>query len=280
MIEGGLRLKGHSKSNENNDLFSIITIVFNGELHIEETIKSVFNQNYRNIEYIIIDGGSTDRTLEILKKYDSKIDYWLSEHDTGISNAFNKGIALVQGEIIGIINSDDYYKEGVLANIMSVYNYNDPCVLCGGMLLKHPQRPDRIWNSTLKGIEKEMTIAHPATFVPRTIYTKFGGFDEDFKIAMDYEFVLRLMKANVRFQIVPYVTTIMRAGGVSSKRYLQGIKEMNLAHKKYFTKKMFFANIIFLRFRFVQSLGMKFFDKLKLGYFVGSIFKRKTFDGR
>jgi glycosyltransferase involved in cell wall biosynthesis len=111
----------HKLHERSEPLVSIITVVFNGERYLEETIKSVINQTYKNIEYIIIDGGSTDNTLNIIKKYEDKIDYWISEKDKGIYDAINKGIKLSRGELIGIINADDYYEIDVLEKVVSIY---------------------------------------------------------------------------------------------------------------------------------------------------------------
>jgi glycosyltransferase involved in cell wall biosynthesis len=116
MTEGGLRINGKYKSGTREmPLVSIITVVLNGAKYIEQTIKSILDQNYANIEYIIVDGGSTDGTLEILKRYNDKIDYWVSERDKGIYFAMNKGISFAKGELIGILNADDFYLEGAVA---------------------------------------------------------------------------------------------------------------------------------------------------------------------
>src|SRR6478736_3483755 len=98
-------------------LITIITIVYNGEKHLEQTIRNVLDQNYDHLQYIIIDGGSTDQSVEIIKKYEKKLHYWISEKDKGISDAFNKGIAKATGEIIGIINADDWYESGALERV-------------------------------------------------------------------------------------------------------------------------------------------------------------------
>jgi cellulose synthase/poly-beta-1,6-N-acetylglucosamine synthase-like glycosyltransferase len=106
--EGGLRTQGcFKKSFDDKPLISIVTVVYNGEAFLEETILSVINQAYDNVEYIIIDGGSTDRTIDIIKKYEDKLDYWISESDDGIYDAMNKGIDLVTGEWVNFVNSSD-----------------------------------------------------------------------------------------------------------------------------------------------------------------------------
>ena len=117
--EGGLRTKGYyKKSYDDKPLVSIVTVVFNGEKYLEQTIQSVINQTYDNVEYIIIDGGSTDGTVDIIKNYEDRIDYWISEKDKGIYDAMNKGINLASGEWINFMNAGDiFYDEKVLNTI-------------------------------------------------------------------------------------------------------------------------------------------------------------------
>ena len=117
--EGGIRLKKNKKI-ITKPLFTILTVVLNNEEYLEQTIKSVLKQSFKNYEYIIIDGGSSDKSLDIIKKYQNKIDYWVSENDKGIYDAFNKGMSLAQGQFVGIINSDDIYKTNSL-KIISKY---------------------------------------------------------------------------------------------------------------------------------------------------------------
>jgi glycosyltransferase involved in cell wall biosynthesis len=106
-------------------LVSIVTIVYNGEKHLEQTIRSVLNQTYPKIEYIIIDGGSTDRSPDIIRKYNKSLAYWVSEKDNGVSDAFNKGIAKSTGDIIGLINSDDWYEETTVENVVKSIEDHD-----------------------------------------------------------------------------------------------------------------------------------------------------------
>jgi len=277
MEEGGLRLNNTNKTNTNNDLISIVTVVFNGEQHIEETIKSIISQSYKNVEYIIVDGGSTDRTLEIIRQYSDKIDYWISEKDEGISDAFNKGINLAQGELIGLINADDYLIEGSLQVVMNTYKKSDPKVICAGMVILHPKRDPRTWYSTLASLDKEMTIAHPATFIPRIFYDKVGGYRTDFKVAMDYELMLRMKKSSIDFLMLGHITTTMRGGGVSSQHYWAGLLEITKARKIHIPN---FSNAnaqFFIRFRYLQAATMRLLDRIGIGKFVGAYFKRKIF---
>ena len=110
--EGGLRTKGYyKKSYEDKPLISIITVVYNGEKYLEETILSVINQTYDNVEYIIIDGGSTDGTIDIIKKYNDNIDYWVSEKDRNMYDGINKGLKIASGDIVASLNSDDFYAD-------------------------------------------------------------------------------------------------------------------------------------------------------------------------
>lgn len=120
--EGGLRTRGYFKqSYEEKPLISIITVVFNGEKYLEETIQSVINQTYDNVEYIIIDGGSTDGTLEIIKKYEDYIDYWVSEKDKGLYDGLAKGFKLATGDILGYINAGDYYHKEALGVVSEIF---------------------------------------------------------------------------------------------------------------------------------------------------------------
>ena len=120
--EGGLRTKGYfKKPYEDKPLISIITVVYNGEKYLEETIQSVINQTYDNVEYIIIDGGSTDGTVDIIKKYEDQIDYWVSEKDTGMYNALNKGFSCAQGDYLGWLNADDTLFPNAFKDINTVF---------------------------------------------------------------------------------------------------------------------------------------------------------------
>jgi glycosyltransferase involved in cell wall biosynthesis len=229
-IEGGLRLKNIFKeSTQKLPLISIVTVVFNGEKYIEETIQSVINQSYENIEYIIIDGSSTDRSLEIIKKYDSKIDYWVSEKDFGIYDAMNKGISFCSGDFIGILNSDDYFDNSTCEHIKKAILKNKNIDIFHGNIVHVTFKGKPIFVSKPKDVSKlktGMVLRHPSCFVARNWYKKHGGYEINLKIASDFKFLYSSFKNNAKFKYLNICTTYMREGGISDIQAKQGWKEV------------------------------------------------------
>lgn len=226
--EGGLRKKGKFKRcAPNQPVVSVVTVVLNGELHIEETILSVINQSYESVEYIIIDGGSSDATLDIIRKHENQIDYWVSEDDDGIADAFNKGISLCSGEIIGIINADDWYELGAIEKVVSCNNKS--AVFCGNVQYWNKYEKDYIFSTNIHGLSKEMTVNHPAVFISRSIYKMHGVFDSKYLYAMDYEILLRFYKNGADFVAIDYVLSNMRLSGVSDANWVKSFGEVRVA---------------------------------------------------
>jgi glycosyltransferase involved in cell wall biosynthesis len=195
---------------------SIITPCLNSEKTIKDTIESVLHQTYPDIEYIIVDGLSKDNTVNIIKSF--KNDFkgrmrYVSEKDNGIYNAMNKGIKMSTGDIIGIVNSDDYYENDAVEKILK---YSDPSkyrVVYGYMNLIKNNRIDSVCIKNHKNLDKEM-ITHSTCFLSRRIYQKYGLFLEWFKMAADYELMLRLMEKNdVEFIQVKDIISNFRLGG-------------------------------------------------------------------
>jgi len=233
MIRGGLRTKGISKKGDpGNPLVSIITVVYNGEKHIEQTIESVLNQTYKNIEYIIIDGNSKDGTINILKKYEDKIALWQSEPDGGIYFAMNKGIQLAKGEIIGILNADDYYLPDAVMRIVQANSKNPSDIFYGDMLVVAEGKNDTIQKPDISKMNEMPSIPHPTCFVKKAVYEKAGTFDIRFKISSDYEFLLRCIRKNFKFLYVPEIITTFRQGGISASCYsnVEGYRVMKIHH--------------------------------------------------
>lgn len=216
-----------------NNKITIITPTKNSEKTIKKTLDSVLQQSIQNFEYIIIDSKSTDSTLEIINSYnDSRITI-ISEPDDGISDAFNKGIRMTSGEIIGIINSDDnYYDKFTLENILPEFSEKNIDILYGNAIFKETNGKSWEWrcNETelhMK-IDYKMCIPHPAVFVRRSIYQKIGLFDTRFKIGMDYDFILRSISSKARLQHLNKTIAIMNGGGVSDNNILKRNYEIEL----------------------------------------------------
>ena len=217
---------------------SIITVVWNNAKTIKDAINSVLNQSYKDVEYIVIDGASTDGTIEIVQSYGDKIKF-ISEKDNGLYDAMNKGIRMATGDVVGILNSDDFYAsdkilqivadEFLKGNIDSVYanlEYIDA---------NDPKRVIRYWRSKKyqEGLFRSgWHPAHPTFFVKKEIYEKYGVFDLSFKIAADYELMLRFFeKCKITRSYVDEVFVKMRIGG-ESNRSIKNIIKANMESYK------------------------------------------------
>ena len=214
-------------------LVSIVTPVLNGGGTIESTIKSVLGQNYGNIEYIIVDSGSTDGTLEIVDKYKDKIAKVLSENKRGIYPAMDAGLKSANGEIIGNLNSDDFYAdENVVKTVVEAMEKEKADVCWGDLIYVertlNPKRIIRFWKSSpyRKGkFQKGWMPPHPTFFVRKRVYEKYGYLNLDFSIAADYELMLRFLeKYQLRSCYIPKIMIKMRKGGESNKSLINIIK--------------------------------------------------------
>lgn len=219
----------HQQSTKKNIKFSIITVSYNSEQTIERTIQSVLNQQYPNLEYIIIDGGSNDNTINIIKKYEDKISYWISEPDKGIYDAMNKGLSKAHGDLIGILNSDDWYSPNILWEIATQYiKYGDDNIFHGNIRFCYKNGSNKIAKPCLKlnKLYKGTLLFHPTIFVPKNIYIKYGKFDTKYKIAADYDFILRCYINHLNFVHINQVITNMSMEGESNKNIIKGFKEV------------------------------------------------------
>lgn len=199
---------------------SIVTICFNSQDSIKKTIESIKSQTYNDLEYIIIDGGSSDKTTDIIRQYDF-IDNFVSEPDKGIYEAFNKGIKIATGEVIGFLNSDDtYYDRNSLNTIAGSFDRNTDCVFGDLIYTNNKNEIKRFWKgSPYKdgAFEKAWMPAHPTFYCKRSIYEKCGIFKDDYKIAGDFELMLRFLeKHNINSKYIPETLVNMRLGGLSN----------------------------------------------------------------
>ena len=220
---------------DNKPLVSIITVAYNADPFIEKTIQSVLSQTYSPIEYIIIDGGSTDNTVNIIKGYSNRIAYWRSEKDNGISDAFNKGLSKATGDIIGIINADDWYEKDAVEKVVA--KIKDADVVYSDMQLWKNDEKDFVMKGDHQFLTKEMTVSHPSVFIRKECYTQFGLFDTQYELAMDYDLMLRLKINDRRFLYIPETLANMRWAGLSDKKWLTGCKETLMIKNKYIPRK-------------------------------------------
>lgn len=207
---------------------SIITVVYNNQKTIAHAIQSVLNQDYTPIEYIVVDGASTDKTLRIVQDYQDKISQVISEPDRGIYDAMNKGLKLANGDIIGILNSDDFYNnKQIISQVVDEFKHKNVDLVFGDVAYVKPHNLEKIirYYSSAKfhpsKFEWGWMPAHPSCFLKREIYEKYGYFKTDYKIGADYELLVRFIGKNkISYSYIPQLFVKMRTGGVSNKNII------------------------------------------------------------
>lgn len=210
-------------SHSNSLKISIITVVYNNEETIQDAVKSVLSQTYKNIEYIIIDGKSTDNTLKNIQKYKSRISTIISEKDNGIYDAMNKGVKIAKGDVIGILNSDDFYINNyVIEDVMNCFTLKKDIVY-GNLFYVNAKNPNKIVRKWKSSIFKKGSFrfgwhpAHPSFFAKKELYEKLGYFNTNLKISADFELMLRFMEdINTSSFFLNKFLVKMRDGGESN----------------------------------------------------------------
>lgn len=232
---------------------SIITVCFNSEQTIKDTLDSVLSQDYTNYEYLIIDGKSKDNTLKIIKEYEPKFNgklKYISEKDNGLYDAMNKGIKMATGDIIGIINSDDIIaSNNVFRTVVNKIKETNCDGVYSNLLIKDEnlEKIVRNFKSGKGNYKLGWYPPHPTLYLKRTIYDKYGYFDLKYRIAADYDFMVRIMKNNAKLEYINMHFTYMRSGGKSTagfKGYLKSFKESYDVLKKNKIKFPLVVNII------------------------------------
>ena len=212
--------------------FSIITVSLNNQSTIRRTINSVLNQKYVDVEYIVIDGLSTDDTMKIVESYKENISYYVSQEDTGIYDAINKGISAASGDIIGILNADDIYADNtVLFNVQNHFISESTEAVYGDLVYFDPINNDKVvryWKSglfSMHRMRKGWMMPHPTLFVRKKVYEDFGCYSTDLQISSDYEMMIRLFYKNgVSVSYLAYVLVHMQVGGVSNRSFLNRLR--------------------------------------------------------
>ncbi len=236
---------------------SVITVCFNSEKTIEKTINSVISQNNKNYEYIIVDGFSSDKTNEIIGKYKKNIKFWISEKDSGIYDAINKGIKKSTGDIISILHSDDIYNDNNTLNYVSE-NFNkdlDIEMLIGNTLIKD-KNTDKILRNYSSTFFKPSYIKfgysppHPSTFIKKSLYNKFGLYNLNYEIASDFDLFARLiLKNKIKYKLIDRPLVLMNSGGKSSKSLLSNYQSSKEILKSLSSNNIY-SNWFFVLFRF------------------------------
>jgi glycosyltransferase involved in cell wall biosynthesis len=239
----------------NQPKVSIIFPVKNSEDTVEKSLCSLINQTYKNIEIIVIDGFSTDNTVEIINNYKNNISFFISELDNGIGDAMNKGLKFATGDLIGILNADDYFLTNTIQVIVENYLKYPDCIIHGDCNIffsntkfynsKSPSNPN---------LKKGMVIQHIATFVPRKFYNQIGYFDSELKISADWDFLLRCQISGIKFKKIDQPIANYSIGGTSTKNIKRLLSERHYIRKKNKLYKFFdfdslYMNIKFLIFR-------------------------------
>lgn len=242
-----LRVTGSMKKEDNSlePLVSIVTVCKNSEKYIEKTMRSVLDQTYKNIEYIVIDGGSTDNTVDIIKRYKDNIAYWISEPDRGAYDAMNKGIAVASGEWIGIINSDDWYAPDAVELIVAAsLTRRDADVIYGNLL--HVRMGDVFIEESNYDIDgkyhtrrashenmlEKWALPHPACFIKRRNYEE-RKYDYRLKFSADYDLLLALYEGKKVFSYIPNAIAYYRPIGMTSTISYRSVLEGFYIRRKY-----------------------------------------------
>jgi glycosyltransferase involved in cell wall biosynthesis len=238
---------------------SIITVCYNSGKTLESTIQSVIAQDFPNIEYIVIDGASIDNTEAIIAKYRGQIAHYISEPDQGIYDAMNKGLALCTGDVVGILNSDDVYKNTAVLSTIATHFTNDIDCLSTDVEIfsENPQNVVRYysctqWRPWMFRIGHQPP--HPGFFVRNTCYQQYGFFDIQFKLAADFEILLRLIgKYKCRTKYLSVVTVSMRSGGASQKN-IKNIIRANKEDHRALRKNGYFSLYPFIWLKYIIKI--------------------------
>jgi len=238
---------------------SIITVCFNSAATIAECIESVLVQTCSDVEYIVVDGNSNDGTKEIIQRYLPRISHFISEPDSGIYDAMNKGLALATGDIVGILNSDDIYKKpDVLERIVALFQNDQECICTDVEIFENsPENVIRYyscttWKPWMFRIGHQPP--HPGFFAKKDCYLKWGNFNTKFKLAADFDLLMRfIFKNKAKTEYHPWVSVSMRSGGASQKG-LRNISRSNREVNQSIKGNGYYSNILLVWMKYILKI--------------------------
>lgn len=266
-MEGGTRLAGARKaSRPEAPLVSVVTVVFNGEAHLEQAIVSVLGQRHTNVEYIVVDGGSTDGTLSILERYGGRIDYWVSEPDRGIYDAMNKGIALASGDLVGLLNSDDWYTPEAVEEAVRAWlaQPDREAVVAGKWRVVLEEIPMTVTIAPSLKFHVGMPISHQSMFVPRELYRRLGAYDLRYRFSSDLDLTVRFHRNGVQFVFIDAVIVNYRSSGASTRHF----REMGAEHSRILRENVpwtTYALHRIVRFRYETLMSLSIVLRRRIG---------------
>ena len=228
-------------------ILSVVTAVRNGHRTLERCLDSAAGQLVR---HLVVDGGSTDGTVDIIRSRLDCLAWWCSEPDRGISDAFNKGISHADAPVIGILNADDWYEPHALAAVRRAFAESDAEVVHGRVRYWRDGVPIRIADGDHRALRRSGSVNHPSVFVRREVYQRLGSFDPTYRYAMDYELMLRWLVAGVRFRYLPMVLANMSLGGVSDRCRPEALREVRRAQRLHLDRATADAQYLWLLGRF------------------------------
>lgn len=232
-----------------NPKISIVTIAYNCESEIEDTILSVINQKYENKEYLIIDGASKDGTMSVVNRYRDRIDVIVSEPDKGRSDAFNKGVSLSTGDYIVMMNAGDLLTDGALEKFARAYQPGYDIIKGNTIRWNEETGYKSVEYPVVKypAIPFNFLVCHQSSYISKAIYEKVGSYREDFRVAMDFELMLRLTGAGARFMSIDEDLAIFRMGGISqtddTRRFIELRQAMRLNGRGWLSTSIFMSYI-------------------------------------
>lgn len=245
---------------------SIITITYNSAKTLKDTLKSVLKQTYSNLEYIIVDGASKDNTLSVIKKYEPLFNgriKWISEPDKGLYDAMNKGINMATGELVGILNSDDYFTSNdIIQKIAEVFQQDTLIdAVYGDVHFVHPNDLNKCVRYYSSKVFKRNLMrmgfmpAHPSFYIRRECFEKYGLYKTDYKVAADFEFLLRVIyNAKIKTKYLPIDMVTMRTGGASTSGF-ESHKQIMKEHLRAFRENGIYTNVGLLSLRYFYKIG-------------------------